>query len=85
MLKNALFKLFISRAAPKVVEYAGKALTKGAAMAAGALAAHGFAAGDNLNLIAAGVTGLVAVGIDFARTHYGDTIAAKLDGDPSTN
>lgn len=71
MLKTALFKLFISRAAPVAVQYAGKLIQNGAVAVTALLAKHGFVAGDNVTMIAAGLVGLVAVGVDFARTHIG--------------
>lgn len=77
-MKAFLFKLFISRAAPIVVQYLGKTIQNGAVAASVALGAHGVNTGDNLTLIAAGVSGLIAVGVDFARSHYGDAVVAAV-------
>ena len=71
-MKTLLFNFFISRGAPVLVQYLAKLIQNGAVAASAYLAAHGLAVGDNLTLIGAGVAGLVAVAVDFARTHYGD-------------
>ncbi len=69
-MTDILYKLFISRASPAIVEYLGKLIRNAAVSASAALALKGFDAGDNLTMIASGAIGLLAVALDFIRTHY---------------
>lgn len=78
MLKSVLFKLFISRAAPVLVQYIGKLLANGAIVAGGYLASHGVAAGDSLTMIAGGLTVLAGAVVEYVRIHYGDAVVEAV-------
>ncbi len=71
MFKKLVLQFVLSRAAPVLVQYGVKLIQNAAVAVSGYFTLHGVAAGDNVQMIAAGAAGLVAVGIDFARTKYG--------------
>lgn len=78
MLKSMLFKLFISRAAPVLVQYLGKLLATGALLGGAWLANHGVNAGESLSTIAGGVGVLAGAVVEYVRIHYGDAIVAEV-------
>ncbi len=74
MLKKLVLQFVLSRAAPALIQYGVKLIQNAAVAVSGYFALHGVAVGDNVTMIAAGAAGLVAVGVDFARTKYGDKL-----------
>lgn len=77
-MKALLFKLFVSRAAPVIVQYAGKLLANGAVAGGAWLTSHGVQSGDSLTIIAGGLTTLVGAAVEYIRIHYGDAVAAAV-------
>lgn len=81
-MKAFLVKLFISRAAPALTQYAGKLLANGAVAGGVWLTSHGVQAGDSLSVIAGGLATLVGAGVEYIRIHYGDAVAETVANPP---